>query len=198
MLVGTSITGAEWPEQPEDIAMIEDALDYAQERGDLELVNKIEAHLWLDGPLSKSGRVGGEVRELFLDMNRIALNHPELTHEEPADPAADIVSTLTTPTLLVVGDLDYPAIIERHDELSEELANVLPDGQPDRFPDEIPNALPDRTSDVEPDGVPNATTRLPTRDPTRSPTTTSSSARSPTKSPTKCRQVGDSMPRVTW
>jgi len=123
VLVGTSITGAEWPEQPEEIAMVEDALDYARERGDLELVNKIEAHLWLDGPLSKSGRVGGEARELFLDMNRIALNHPELTHEEPADPAADIVSTLTTPTLLVVGDLDYPAIIERHDELSEELEN---------------------------------------------------------------------------
>lgn len=125
VLVGTSITGEEGSEQPEEIAAIEDALQYAEERGNLELVNKIEAHLWLDGPLSKSGRVEGEARELFLDMNRIALNHPKLTQEEKPDPAGDTLPAIGAPVLLVVGDLDYPDIVERHDELSEELPNAF-------------------------------------------------------------------------
>ena len=114
VLVGTSITGDDWPEPPEEIAEIEDALEYAEQQGNLNLVNKIEAHLWLDGPLSKSGRVEGEARELFLAMNRIALNHPKLTHEDHPDPAVDILGSITAPALLVVGDLDYPAVIERH------------------------------------------------------------------------------------
>ena len=125
VLVGTTISGDERAEPADEIGAIEDALDYARQQGNLELVNKIQAHLWLDGPLSQNGRVDGEARELFLEMNRIALNHPQLTHEEPADPAADIVSTIVAPTLLVVGDLDYPAIIERHDELSDQLENAF-------------------------------------------------------------------------
>lgn len=125
VLIGTSISGDDWPEQPEEIAEIEDALEYAEQQGNLELVNKIEAHLWLDGPLEKSGRVDGEVRDLFFEMNRIALNHPKLTKEDEPDPSIDILSTITAPTLLVVGDLDYPAIVDRHDALSDELENAF-------------------------------------------------------------------------
>jgi pimeloyl-ACP methyl ester carboxylesterase len=125
VLIGTSISGDDWPEQPDEIEEIEDALAYAEEQGNLELVNKIEAHLWLDGPLEKSGRVGGEARELFLEMNRIALNHPKLTREDEPDPVVDILGTITSPALLVVGDLDYPAIVDRHEVLSEELENAF-------------------------------------------------------------------------
>ncbi len=125
MLVGTSITGKESVEQPDEIAAIEDALDYAQQRGNLDLVNKIEAHLWLDGPLSESGRVEGEARELFLEMNRIALSHPPLTHEERPESAVDTLGAIAAPVLLVVGDLDYPDIIETHEALSEELPEAF-------------------------------------------------------------------------
>jgi pimeloyl-ACP methyl ester carboxylesterase len=125
VLVGTAITGAEGAEIPEEAADLEDALEYAEERGNLDTVNRIEAHLWLDGPLSESGRVSGEVRDLFLRMNAVHLNHPELTEEEVPDDAIDNLAAITAPTLLVVGELDMPDIVARHDDLSEELENVF-------------------------------------------------------------------------
>ncbi|MBI4920240.1 MAG: alpha/beta hydrolase [Devosia nanyangense] len=125
VLVGTAVTGAEQAEQPEEIATILDALTYAFERGNLDLVNKIEAHLWLDGPLEASGRVRGEARELFFAMNEVALNHPRLTQEEPRDPAGDALPAIAAPVLLVVGDLDFPDIVERHEALSEDLPEAF-------------------------------------------------------------------------
>lgn len=123
VLVGTAISGADAVEIPDEAADLEDALDYAQERGNLETVNRIEAHLWLDGPLEPQGRVDGELRDLFLTMNRIVLNHPELTEREEAEDATVSLSTITAPTLLVVGELDFPDIVARHEDLSEELEN---------------------------------------------------------------------------
>lgn len=123
VLIGTAISGADSAEIPDEAADLEDALDYARERGSLETVNRIEAHLWLDGPLEPQGRVDGELRDLFLTMNRIVLNHPELTEREEADDATVSLSTITAPTLLVVGELDFPDIVARHEDLSEELEN---------------------------------------------------------------------------
>ncbi len=125
VLVGTAITGAEPAEIPEEAADLEDALDYAMERGNFDTVNRIEAHLWLDGPLSQSGRVEGEPRDLFLRMNSVHLHHPELTEEEVPDDAVDHVGGITAPTLLVVGELDMPDIVARHEDLSEELENAF-------------------------------------------------------------------------
>lgn len=124
-LIGTAITGAEGAEIPDEAADLEDALEYATERGNLDTVNRIEAHLWLDGPLSQSGRVSGEVRDLFLRMNAIHLNHPDLTEEETPDDAVDNLGAITAPTLLVVGELDMPDIVARHEDLSEELENAF-------------------------------------------------------------------------
>ena len=125
VLVGTAITGADDAELPEEAADLEDALDYARERGNLETVNRIEAHLWLDGPLSPSGRVQGPVRELFLSMNRRVLNHPALTQEEERDDATISLGTIIAPALLVVGELDFPDIVARHEDLSEELETAF-------------------------------------------------------------------------
>jgi len=125
VLVGTGITGADDSEIPDDAADLEDALEYARDRGNLDTVNRIEAHLWLDGPLSESGRVSGEPRDLFLKMNAIHLNHPELSDEEERDDAVDNLSAITAPTLLIVGELDMPDIVARHEDLSEELENAF-------------------------------------------------------------------------
>lgn len=125
VLAGTAISGAEGAEIPEEASELEDALVYAEERGNLDTVNRIEAHLWLDGPLSEYGRVQGPVRELFLDMNGITLDHPPLTHEDEPDTAVDFLNRITAPTLLVVGDLDFPDIVARHEDLSEELENAF-------------------------------------------------------------------------
>lgn len=125
VLVGTSVTGGEGAELPEEAAELEDALDYAQERGNLDSVNRIEAQLWLDGPLSPNGRVEGPARELFLDMNGKVLRHGKLTQEEEREAAVDHLQLVTAPTLLVVGELDFPDIVARHDELSEELETAF-------------------------------------------------------------------------
>lgn len=123
VLVGTSVTG--WPEVDieDEIQPLLDAMDAAAERGDKEELNELEAHAWLDGPTSRRGRVDGAVRDLFIDMNGIALAKPTLTDEDERDPAVDSLSIITAPTLLVVGDLDFPYIVERHNVLSEEIEN---------------------------------------------------------------------------
>ena len=125
VLVGTAIGGAPEPELLEEAEALFDARAYAEERGQTTSVNRIDAHLWLDGPLSASGRVEGAARELFLEMNAKVLDKPALTHEEMSEAAYDNVASITVPTLLIVGDLDFPHIIERHAELSEDLENAF-------------------------------------------------------------------------
>ncbi len=126
VLIGTALSGAPDPELPEEAEALFDARDYAAERRQWASVNRIDAHLWLDGPLEKAGRVEGPARELFLEMNGQALEKPALTQEdEPELSAADHVGHITAPVLLVVGELDFPHIVERHEELSEELENAF-------------------------------------------------------------------------
>ncbi len=125
VLVGTAVTGAHGYEVPEEVEELEDAINYARERGNLDTINRVQAHLWLDGPGSQSGRVQGAPRDLFFEMNAIALNHPKLTQEELPDDAFDNVSAITAPTLLMVGELDCPDIIAIHEDLSEEIENAF-------------------------------------------------------------------------
>lgn len=124
VLIGTSITGAPWSATAEERA-IEMAEEDAWERGDLDLLNKVQAHEWLDGPRTSSGRVGGEARTLFLDMNALALNKPQLTQEEALPDAWNRMEEVSAPTLLVVGDEDFTALVDRHETLSETMPNAF-------------------------------------------------------------------------
>jgi pimeloyl-ACP methyl ester carboxylesterase len=124
VLIGTSITGAPWSATAEERA-IEMAEEDAWERGDLDLLNKVQAHEWLDGPRSQSGRVGGSVRSLFLDMNDKALSKPGLTQEEARPDAWGRVEQINSPALLIVGDEDFTALVDRHETLSETMPNAF-------------------------------------------------------------------------
>lgn len=124
VLIGTSISGAPWSASAEESA-IEMAEEDAWERGDVDLLNKVQAHEWLDGPRSQSGRVGGAARDLFLDMNRIALSKPSLTQEEEPSGAWNRMESVNAPTLLMVGSEDFSAIIDRHETLSETMPNAF-------------------------------------------------------------------------
>ncbi|MHA6690055.1 alpha/beta fold hydrolase [Devosia sp. A449] len=124
VLIGTSVTGAPWS-ATEVEQMIEDAEEDAWERGDADMLNRVQAHEWLDGPRASSGRVGGAARELFLEMNALALNQPRLTQEEAPPDAWRRVSAVGAPTLLLVGDEDFTALIDRHEHLSEEMPNTF-------------------------------------------------------------------------
>ncbi|QQR40157.1 alpha/beta fold hydrolase [Devosia rhizoryzae] len=124
VLIGTSITGAPWSATAEEQA-IEMAEEDAFERGDRDMLNRVQAHEWLDGPRAKSGRVGGAARELFLDMNGLALAKPILTQEEERPDAWSRMEGVNTPALLLVGDEDFSAIIDRHETLSETMPNAF-------------------------------------------------------------------------
>ena len=124
VLIGTSVTGAPWSATQQE-QQLEMAEEDAWERGERDMLNRVQAHEWLDGPRAQSGRVGGTARELFLDMNAIALAKPELTREERPPLAWPRVSEVGAPTLLLVGDEDFTAIIDRHEHLSETMPNAF-------------------------------------------------------------------------
>ncbi|WP_224703026.1 alpha/beta fold hydrolase [Devosia aquimaris] len=124
VLIGTSVTGAPWS-ATEAEAMIEAAEEHAFERGDMDMLNRVQAHEWLDGPRAQSGRVAGAARELFMDMNALALAKPALTQEQRRPEAWSRVGEINAPSLLLVGDQDFTALIDRHEHLSEEMPNAF-------------------------------------------------------------------------
>lgn len=114
VLVAPAVSGA--PPAPAFSATIQAILDElaaAEAAADLDRVNALEARIWLDGPLSPESRVAGAPRELFLEMNGIALRAPQLGVEEEPAPAYDRLHEIRVPTLVIVGDLDFPHIQER-------------------------------------------------------------------------------------
>jgi len=82
------------------------AYEAAEAAGDPAELNGVEAHAWLDGWAAEEGRVRGPVRDLFLDMNAIALAAPEPGPEADRPPAWDLVHEIDVPTLVLCGDLD--------------------------------------------------------------------------------------------
>ena len=123
VLISPAVSGAPAPETvPTDIELRLKALDEAEEANDLDRVNAIEANLWLDGPTSPTGRVDDELRDLFLDMNSIALRMPELTKELEPPSAYERVSDLRLPALVIWGELDFPHIKERCRQLVDSMS----------------------------------------------------------------------------
>lgn len=109
VLIAPAVSGApEPPEHPPSVQALGHAIDIAEAAGDIDAVNRLEARLWLDGPESDEGRVGGALRSLFLDMNGIALRAAPSGPAIPAPPAWPRLGDLRVPTLAVVGDLDLP------------------------------------------------------------------------------------------
>jgi pimeloyl-ACP methyl ester carboxylesterase len=116
VLVAPAVSGA--PEaDPSQIdpavAAIWENLEAAEAAGAFDALNLGEIRLWLDGPHAPEGRVAGALRDLAIDMNRIAL-HAESPGHEPAPPDAwPRLSELRCPVLVVSGELDLAHIRER-------------------------------------------------------------------------------------
>jgi len=124
VLIAPALSGARSPGSfPPSIQTSLGTLDAADDQKDLPLVNAIETHLWLDGPNSFEGRVHGPLRQLFADMNGVALEHPELTQEIDAPPAAERLGQIHVPTLLFYGDLDLTHIQQR----TQKMALTIPE-----------------------------------------------------------------------
>jgi hypothetical protein len=83
VLIGAAVRGAPYPDIEEGpTAELTGRIESADAAGDIDEVGRLEAWMSLDGPSAEEGRVGGAVRELFLDMNGRALRA-----EDPGDQA---------------------------------------------------------------------------------------------------------------
>lgn len=113
VLVSPGVSGAPAPRFGDSVKALMDAISAATSQGDLDAKNELQARLWLDGPLSASERVGGEIRRLFLSMNGTALRaaNPGPASEEPS--AWEQLEAINAPTLVMWGDLDLPHLQER-------------------------------------------------------------------------------------
>ncbi len=121
VLIGTAVRGAPYPDiTDEPAASLVAQAEAAEEAHDWDRQNELEATIWLDGPAAP-GRVGDELRGLFLEMNGRALRAPD--PGEPERPEAwSRLGELTMPVLVLVGSLDL-SDIRAVDEL---LAQRLP------------------------------------------------------------------------
>jgi pimeloyl-ACP methyl ester carboxylesterase len=125
VLVGAAVRGApELVPDPPSVRALTEAIAAAEEAGDLSEVNRLEAHLWLDGPDAGEGRVGGELRDLFLDMNRIALEAVDPGPEADAPPVWDRLGDIDVPTLVLVGELDRPNVVARADAIGARMPHA--------------------------------------------------------------------------
>ncbi|WP_458097955.1 alpha/beta fold hydrolase [Roseomonas sp. WA12] len=113
VLIAPSVGGAPEANYLPGIAAVLSCQKAAEDAGDLDRVNAIKARLWLDGPMAPEGRVTGDVRALFLDMNAIALRSPPTGPNLDTAPAFDRLHEVSMPTIVLWGDVDFPHIQER-------------------------------------------------------------------------------------
>ncbi len=124
VLLSPAVSGAPSPASEvvdRELLQIDEQMVQADQRGDLDEVNRLEIQLWLDGPREPEGRVAGAARELALDMNRIALANGI---SESSDHTIDAWSCLTevgVPTTIAYGVLDANHIIVRSEELGQRI-----------------------------------------------------------------------------
>jgi len=127
MLIACSVSGApddaSGPFEPPIDALIAQ-LEAADARGDRSVLNELEARAWLDGPAQPAGRVGGALRELFLDMNGMALAAPDPGDVAEPPSAWDRLEHILVPTLIVWGSFDFPHYGPRMRALAQRIAGA--------------------------------------------------------------------------
>jgi pimeloyl-ACP methyl ester carboxylesterase len=113
VLIGSAVSGSPTPQTwPDRLVELRTAIDTAEESGDIDAANELEAQLWLDGPSAPAGRVGGAARALFLNMNGIALRAEEVGDVTDDVDAWNLLATLQIPVLVMVGSLDLEHLVE--------------------------------------------------------------------------------------
>lgn len=120
VLIGPAISNEpQTDDDPEPIATLARLLTAAEESRDLDEVNRLEAHLWLDGPTAPEGRVSGPPRDLFLEMNAKALAAVDPGDEPSTVDAWARLEELAMPVLVLAGSLDLPDIQDHSQILAQ-------------------------------------------------------------------------------
>ncbi|MEM7101546.1 MAG: alpha/beta hydrolase [Bacteroidota bacterium] len=122
VLISPAISGQSFPDTfPEPAQTFINELDVCE---DFDRINQLEAFLWLDGAVSNPNRVDDTLRNLFLDMNGIALDHPDFNHEIEPDSAMEMLADINVPALVLWGNLDFPSLGLRCQNLVQSMKNA--------------------------------------------------------------------------
>jgi pimeloyl-ACP methyl ester carboxylesterase len=129
VLLAPAISGDPEPDEEAfdaEIGGLGSAIDDAWTAGDAETLNRLEVRLWLDGPGEPEGRVGGPVRELALEMNRVVIAGELAAEFDGAGglDAAGRVHEIDVPAVVACGELDVPLKVRRCEQLARELPNA--------------------------------------------------------------------------
>lgn len=109
VLIAPALSGSAEPDWVAELGQdVVDQIEAAEESGDLDALNRWEARIWLDGHNAAEDRVAGAARELFLQMNHIALTNEGAPGPLEPPPAIDRLEDLTMPVLVIVGTRDLP------------------------------------------------------------------------------------------
>jgi 3-oxoadipate enol-lactonase len=105
-----------------------EAVDALLEAGKVADAIELELRMWVDGPFRTPEQVDAGVRERVRDMEERAFARataepePEVLRLDP--PAAGRLGEVGVPTLILVGDLDFPQKVELATAMSKEIAGA--------------------------------------------------------------------------
>jgi pimeloyl-ACP methyl ester carboxylesterase len=122
-LIAPGVSGAPEAVYPPAVADLMTGLTVAQQAGDLDRVNAIKARLFLDGPLAPEGRVSDPARQLFLDMNGIALRAAPPGADLDREQAFRRLGEITAPSQVIWGEFEFPHIQQRSRQIASTLSN---------------------------------------------------------------------------
>jgi pimeloyl-ACP methyl ester carboxylesterase len=99
------------------------------EAGDVDGAVEVNLRVWVDGVSRAADEVDPDVRERLREMQRrafeVQMAVPDAGPEEPFDPQASTrLGEIGCPVLILVGDLDQPAIREVADQLAEGISGA--------------------------------------------------------------------------
>ncbi len=93
-----------------------DAVNALLEAGDITAAIELELRMWVDGPFRGPDQVDPTMRERVREMEELAfaraLAQPEPETLELQPPAAERLGEIVAPTLVLVGDLDFPQKVD--------------------------------------------------------------------------------------
>jgi 3-oxoadipate enol-lactonase len=101
----------------------------ALERGDDDEAVEINMRMWVDGPSRTPDQVDQELRRKMADMQRRAIDiwreaGEEGEHQALVEGWGERLGEISVPTLVLVGDLDRPEMIQIADKLEAEIPNA--------------------------------------------------------------------------
>lgn len=126
-LVGAA-PGGYTPEGPPPRYLME--MIGAAQQGDVERTSELQMRIWIDGPQREPDEVDPDLRARALEMNRIPVERNTFMHadmENPCPltpPAIERLGEIHVPVLVVVGELEDPAILAAADILAAGIADA--------------------------------------------------------------------------